>query len=485
MCSSGNHILASLVSLAAAVTVAGCGAIRPWADPADTLALSVAQPQPCRVAEGSSGRTVVIGHLLQGAGDVSLGAMLIEGGAIIELGDVDEIERNAAGATVFDCRGWYVSPGFVNAHEHLAASGGFPDPAMEPVYAHREQWQGRAGEGHYVIEFERVEEDVRKFWIELRHLFGGATTLGGSGAVAGLLKNASHLDEVGYAYRADTQIFPYPNATTSFEQFACPFGGSAPMDPEFSDDAPTNIPFVPHIAEGINCTAALEGQFYLDFVEANPGRRYAIVHGLGLHRDDIERLNALDVTLVWSPRSNVALYNATVDVPRALGTGARIALGTDWSYSGSYNMLEEMRCADQIDNDAWNDQLKGPDYWRMATAEGAYAMSLEDVTGRLAPGLAADLIVFRRQTGNPFSDLLNSRTSDIAATFVDGSLVTGYGPAFESTRLPAHCNNRIGQHFVCTDYSEYSFDHDELLSANAGAVPLFSTERQARCGAHK
>ena len=33
------------------------------------------------------------------------------------------------------------------------------------------------------------------------------------------------------------------------------------------------------------------------------------------------------------------------------------------------------------------------------------------------------------------------------------------------------------------DYADYGFDHEELLQGNANAVPLFSNDRQASCGA--
>ncbi|MXY90091.1 MAG: amidohydrolase family protein [Gammaproteobacteria bacterium] len=475
----------SLTCFTVSAVVTGCGAAQMGGDASGVAAAAAGQPLPCRILPGDSGQTIVIGQLVLGAETAEAGAIRIENGVIAALGGADEIRSNADGATVIDCADWYVSPGFINAHEHLAASGGFPDPLLEPVYAHREQWQGRAGPGHYVIEWGRRDDEAGRFWIELRHLFGGTTTLGGGDAVPGLLKNAYFLDEPENEYRADTQIFPFPNATAMFEEYSCPFGGAAPVDPEFLTGAPSDMPFLPHIAEGINCTATLEGQFYLDYVEANPGRRYSVVHGVGLQVSDIERLSALDVTLVWSPRSNVALYNTTVDIPRALNAGARIAIGTDWSYSGSYNMLEEFRCADRIDNDAWGNQLSGIDYWRMATVEAAYAMGLEDVTGRLTPGYAADLIVYRKRSANPYDDLIATQTSDVAAGFVDGALLTGYAPSFEAGRLPAQCANRIGEYFVCADYSDYPFDHAGLLAANTDAAPLFSNERQASCGVHR
>ncbi len=436
----------------------------------------------CDVLPGSSAETILIGGLLLGAASADPGAVLVAGGRIEAVGEPGAVRSSAPEATVIDCGSAYVSPGLVNPHEHPNLSGGFPDPGMRPVYTHREQWQGRAGDEHYPLEYARTDAPVQQFWIELRHLLAGTTTLGGSGAVAGLLKNAGWRDDPAYVYRADMQTFPYGTASESFSGFTCPHEGPAPLEPRSSPGFPSDAPYTPHIAEGTDCTAALEGRFYLDHVAANPGRRYALIHGVGLDSASIERLGDLDVTLVWSPRSNLALYGETVDVPDALRAGARVAIGSDWSYSGSYNLLEELRCAESVDAALWDDRLSARDLWEMATRHGAYALGIEDRTGRLAPGLAADLVVFRGRSGDPYADLAASTPADVIATFVDGGLVSGRADAFEPAGLPAACANRIGDHFLCVDYDGYPFDHDELLRANANAVPLFSTERQASCG---
>ncbi len=436
----------------------------------------------CDVSPGPSNQTIVVGRLLLGAEGAEPGAVLVAGGRIAAVGEPGALRPEAPEATVIDCGAAWVSPGLVNAHEHPNVSGGLPDPRMRPVYSHREQWQGLAGDEHYPLEYSRTEAPVRQFWIELRHLLAGTTTLGGSGAVVGLLKNASWADDPAYAYRADMQTFPYGTATETFSGLTCPYEGPAPVDPASSPGFPPDAPYTPHIAEGTDCTAALEGRFYLDHVAANPGRRYALIHGVGLDASSIERLGSLDVTLVWSPRSNLALYDATVDVPNALEAGARIAIGSDWSYSGSYNLLEEFRCAESVDGELWGDRLSGRDLWEMATRHGAYALGIEGLTGRLAPEFAADLMVFRNRSDDPYADLMASTTADVIATFVDGELVSGRGGAFDPALLPAACADRIGEHFLCADYAPHGFDHDELLQANANAVPLFSTDRQATCG---
>ena len=51
------------------------------------------------------------------------------------------------------------------------------------------------------------------------------------------------------------------------------------------------------------------------------------------------------ISLIWSPRSNVALYGDTAPVTLYDRMGVNIGLGTDWLISGSMNMLRELACA--------------------------------------------------------------------------------------------------------------------------------------------
>ena len=438
--------------------------------------------QGCNVSIRQSDETIIIGNLVKDTGGAKCGAILVRDGHILDIGKINAIKSKAPNASVFDCSSSYISPGLINPHEHLNYNG-FPDPMTRPVYSHRDEWRGVAGPEYYKVKFERIEEDIQKFWMELRHLLSGTTTLAGSGGVNGLVKNAgwSSTNGVEYSYPVEAKTFPYGFiATEELSGLSCPLAATESRDPDV--DSPAGTSYVPHIAEGTNCTAEIEGKFYLDYVSKNPGRRYSLIHGVGLSRSDVERLKTLDVTLIWSPRSNVVLYGTTVDIPNALRAGARVAISTDWSYSGSYNLLEEFRCAENIDNAEWDDHLSGSDYWRMATEHGAYSLDIEKLTGKLEQGLAADIMIFRRRTNDPFGDLVSSEVSDVIATFVDGELLSGYSGSFDLSKLPAQCSHHIGQHFICVDYAkDYSFSHEELLSSNKNAVPLFSPDRQASC----
>src|SRR5918998_978768 len=51
-------------------------------------------------------------------------------------------------------------------------------------------------------------------------------------------------------------------------------------------------------------------------------------------------------SVIWSPFSNLWLYNGTTDVVAARAAGMRICLGADWSPSGCKNLLGELKVAD-------------------------------------------------------------------------------------------------------------------------------------------
>ena len=133
-------------------------------------------------------------------------------------------------------------------------------------------------------------------------------------------------------------------------------------------------------------------------------------------------MREFDVTLVWSPRSNLALYGETVDLAGAVDSGVRIALSTDWSPSGSFTMREELKCARRVAS-ATGVALPAEALWRMSTVNGAYALGLEDRYGAIKPGLRADLILVALAGGNPHDAVLNATDDDLLAAWVDGQAI--------------------------------------------------------------
>ena len=468
--------------------------------------VSVVPAGTCRFTAGGfeSEKTLIVGNLLTGTGGAQYGAVLVSGGRIVELVPDDGIESAAGNAVVFDCGRNYVSPGLINPHEHTRYSFQMltaGDREALPVYAHRDEWipESGFGDGSDKIRYKDGTDDAKTlFWIELRHLLAGTTLIAGSGAVRGLAKNAGSRQRPQYEYPADIRTFPFgPEAMRRIRRLrSFPDPGTEAFRPELTEDLPARAPYVPHVAEGTDLAARLEGLFFLDYVATRKSdRRFSLIHGVGLDSGDIGRLGDLDVTLIWSPRSNVALYGETADIPALIRENVRMAIGTDWSVSGSYNMLEELRCAAELfGRGSGSPVLSSADLWQMATGNGAYALGLEAVTGKLEAGLAADIMVFRKQSGDPFDDLLRATAQEVLATFVDGRLRSGNRAGF-SGALPEDCRYTVGTHFVCAELPDAArglpFGFEEVLQANRkeDIVPLyredhrpFPTRRYAPCG---
>ena len=76
--------------------------------------------------------------------------------------------------------------------------------------------------------------------------------------------------------------------------------------------------------------------------------------------------------MVWSPFSNLLLYGGTADVARARQEGVLMALGPDWSPTGSKNLLAELKVARLVSEDAGGvfTRSRPRRRWRRSTPRG-------------------------------------------------------------------------------------------------------------------
>lgn len=156
-----------------------------------------------------------------------------------------------------------------------------------------------------------------------------------------------------------------------------------------------------------------------------------IVNGAALQEQELAELVAHGMGLVWLPKSNVSLYGHGVDlsqtanIPAAVEKGITVALGTDWSLSGSQNLLDELRFADQIDNTQWGDVLSPKALVQMVTKNAAKVLGLQTVLGELAVGRKADLVVIGGDRARPYDALLAAAPKDVRLVAVGGRVIYG------------------------------------------------------------
>lgn len=436
----------------------------------------------CALQRGSSPETLLVGAVVLDNHQLVRRGVLLSGGQIAAIDDADLLHRRYSEASLIVCEHAFISPGLINPHEHPAFSFQFPDPNMAPVYVHRDEWrQGLNGKPK--LAYEDTKDPAVLAWIEIRHLVHGVTTIAGSGGIAGIVKNASSANPASatYVYMVDMQTFPFGlDVDKNFGDMPCDSDPLKLGTPKLSIGTPTTAAYVPHVGEGTNCAAKLELDDYLSYVTSNPGRKYSLIHGIALTETNVQTLRANKISVIWSPRSNLALYGKTLDASWLLDAGVSVALGTDWSLSGSFNILDEMTCAKEVSQAKGTRPINGRELWRMVTIEAAAALGIESATGSIAKGKAADLVLVNDPDGVGISRLGSIDQSDIIAVLVDGVLMAGDVKRF-GNRPTERCPNEVDGKFVCVDFSKYSFSFDDMKVRNAKNVDLIDTRREAGC----
>ena len=478
----------------AAPLLSGCALpVYDAVDGSDPLTAAYCEMTPAATGGGRVPGLIVGADMLAPNGHMpGHGVHIRFNGQIGAVAEFDALRTAYPGAAVLDCRGRAVlSPGFVNAHEHPAFSHAFPDANLNPGYAHRDEWRlGIGGKVRlpspepYYYDAGDTESIAILLAMELRHLLGGATAIAGTGGVPGVIRNINrHVrdgDPALYDAEADVTTFPFSFSVVEDLEDECT-GGPIHRFPSAGDDLPF-MAHVAHVGEGrpTSCAARAEVARYLERAQRRD-RRYSLVHGVAADREDYAAMRELDVTLVWSPRSNLSLYGETVDIAGALEHGVRVALSTDWSPSGSFNMREEVVCARQVAEDAGS-ELPGEALWRMATINGAYALGLEGRFGSIEPGLRADLMLVRSDGGDAYETVLAATDEDILATWIDGRAVLLSGLLNESLS-DGGCEALDGvAPRVCGVFGAFGLSAERFGDYLGDTVPVNDVSGQAACG---
>ena len=143
------------------------------------------------------------------------------------------------------------------------------------------------------------------------------------------------------------------------------------------------------------------------------------IHCAGLAGRDFQIFRARGGSMVWSPLSNLLLYGGTVDIQRAADERLPIALGSDWSPSGSKNLLGELKVAWLL-SEARGDVFSGRDLVAMATINPARILKWDTAVGSIEAGKRADIIAVDGRRDDPYEHLLKARETALTLVVLDG-----------------------------------------------------------------
>ena len=143
---------------------------------------------------------------------------------------------------------------------------------------------------------------------------------------------------------------------------------------------------------------ATHGMRPLEYMEKNEwlGPDVWFAHGIYFNDAEIHRLAATKTGVAHCPTSNLRLGSGIAPIPKMLKAGVRVGLAVDGSASNdSSSLSRELQMALLVHRVGTAvDAMPAQTVVRMATMGGAEMLGWSDL-GRIAPGLLADLTMFR------------------------------------------------------------------------------------------
>lgn len=319
-----------------------------------------------------------------------------------------------------------ITPGLIDLHNHLAYNTLPLWVGRDRAYETRYQWPGaptyQSDVSNPAQALGIAAPAAALRYAEVKAVVGGVTTLQGSPpltrAFPGWMVRNVEKEQFGHGQSIYQSVLPATDE--QLDRTA----------PRLADGKS----FIYHLSEGV--APSLRNEFAQLHDRACVGAGLIGIHSTALAPADFAAWRqAGSGSVVWSPLSNLWLYGGTTDVLAARAAGLRVCLGSDWTPSGSRNVLGELKTAA-----AWNDvalagALTDADLVAMVTSEpgDALARPWQVPVGRLVEGALADLAVFTGQGSDPYRTVLDAGERQVKLVLVGGR------PAYGNRTLLAAC----------------------------------------------
>ena len=327
----------------------------------------------------------------------------------------------AAGVPTLETNGT-IYPGLIELHNHLSYDSlqlwNVPKP-----YTNRGQWQS---DPDYESSVSAPMGEIAKSndpnllaavarYAETKCLLGGVTTSQGISLKGENLQTC---------YRSAMRVVDDPG-DPAFHRAATHIPDVAASDwAKFNAELAKATCLLLHLSEGTD-EEALKA-----FLALEQNGKWAItpalagIHCAALRASHFTIMAQHGASVVWSPLSNLMLYGGTTDISAARAAGLQVALGSDWSPSGSKNLLNELKVA-KVASSVRGYGLTDQDIVAMVTSIPARIVKWNALVGSLAQGMRADFTVVGSSAADPYSTLVEARETDLVLVIIDGNAVIG------------------------------------------------------------
>ena len=379
----------------------------------------------------------------------------------------EEIVPIRTGGTIF--------PGLIELHNHLAYNA-LPLWNVPKQYQNRDQW-GRHPDYRKLISGPMsvlgrtdglIQAVVR--WVEAKSLIAGTTTSQGIALFSnagirkyyrGLVRNAE-----------ETNDDKLPEAATKIGDVDA---ASAPRLLERLESmAAKGKKLILHLAEGRNDDDSANKHFLALKIDDDTwaiNKALVGIHCTGLRSRNFATLRVRNGSIVWSPLSNLLLYGKTTDIKQALAEGLRVSLGSDWSPSGSKNLLMEMKVA-RLHCQSAGIPVSDYQLTEMVTTNPADMLGWGSQVGTIEEGRRADFMVVSGKSGDPYGRLLSARESSVVLVVING--IRRYGQPRLMREIPRLEARTVGG-------SKRRFNlHQENIEQSVAGLSLGDAEERLR-----
>lgn len=384
-------------------------------------------------------------------GQITLGDIAVEGSMIVQVG---EISADWQGDRIIDCTNMLAVPGFVNTHTHAAMTlfRSYADDMELMDWLQTKIWPA---EGNLVAEdvywgtllsiAEMIKSGTTTFSDMYFHMPEVAKAVSESGIRAVLARGMAGVAPNGQQALAESEEFFNQYHNSADGRITVMLGPHAPYTcpPDYLKQvvalakklgAEIHI----HLSETIGEVEECQKQYgktpialmkELGVLDCG----VLAAHCVHVTAEDIAIMKEANVRVAHNPGSNMKLASGIAPVPQMMAAGLCVGLGTDGAASNNnLDMLEELRLAAMLHKVHTLDPLVIPAKTavKMTTCDGAQALGLGKITGRIAPGFKADITLFDMHAPHwyPRNDRVSllaysANSGDVHTVMVNGKIL--------------------------------------------------------------
>ncbi|TGK85184.1 hydrolase [Leptospira bourretii] len=303
-------------------------------------------------------------------------------------------------------KGKKVYPGFINSHDHLLASY-LPKVGGNEKHKSWLSYDNLYKSSGVFAERQQIDPEILYYLGAYKNLFAGVTTV---------FDHIPHYIQNPFRGILPVKLISDYTLAHSVGTYSLGWGEGPALEYRMAEHA--GLPFVTHLAEGLDDDSK-QSLRLLEKMDALGGHS-VLVHCLPFGPKEVEKILEKGASVVWCPTSNLHIFGKTTNIKLFLDMGVNVCLGTDYSPSGSVNLLEELKTAKSIYFGLYGEELPETTLLKMVTENPRKAFRLGNPDA-LMPGLSADLLII-----NDDKKATEVNLSDLSFQQIDLVVVDGY-----------------------------------------------------------